>query len=56
MKGLHPEDRSYSLDDDMPIPAWNGAKGKTSTPKGNRKSAATNMAKALVKRLMKEGL
>lgn len=43
---------NFSLrDHDMPMPAWNAEKGTTSTPKGRRKSAGTNKAKALLKRL-----
>jgi len=48
---LRPSDYSYSMPDTMPMPAWNAAKNKTSTPKGLRKSVGTIKAKALLRRL-----
>ena len=50
-KPLHPDEYSFSLPDTMPMPGWNANKGRTSTPKGRRKSEGTNRAKALLRRM-----
>ncbi|MDI3463679.1 MAG: hypothetical protein OJF50_002500 [Nitrospira sp.] len=46
-----PDDYCYAIDDGKTMHCWNPSKEKKSLPKGRRKSADTNRAKALLRKL-----